>query len=108
MSDIKEIGCEAALRHLCEYLDRELDVLSLRCGERHVRPLARREDESKPLEIAGIGRHQLGRHHRLPRGCERPRAQRRVEHPHALDARRRRHLRPRDARIEPRVCPGWV
>jgi anti-sigma factor (TIGR02949 family) len=26
MSDIKEIGCEAALRHLFEYLDRELDA----------------------------------------------------------------------------------
>jgi mycothiol system anti-sigma-R factor len=29
MSDIKEIGCEEALRHLFEYLDRELD------GARH-------------------------------------------------------------------------
>ena len=29
MSDIKEIGCEQALRHLFEYLDRELD------GARH-------------------------------------------------------------------------
>jgi anti-sigma factor (TIGR02949 family) len=26
MSDIKEIGCEEALRHLFEYLDRELDA----------------------------------------------------------------------------------
>lgn len=36
MSDIKEIGCEEALRRLFEYLDRELDSARQAEMERHL------------------------------------------------------------------------
>jgi len=36
MSDIKEIGCEKALRHLFEYLDRELDATRHAEMEQHL------------------------------------------------------------------------
>jgi len=36
MSDIKEIGCEEALSHLFEYLDRELDATRHAEMEQHL------------------------------------------------------------------------